>query len=280
MRYLTALLLLVSSLSWSAPSVWLYDETTDNIIITQDSSQTRPIASITKLMTAVVTLEYDKDLDRRILVAKGSRLPSGYHRRHDVLTAMLVKSDNVAAVALSKDYPGGTVEFVKTMNRRAQNLGMHNTSFEDPSGIGRGNVSTAREVGMLLQMASTFEPIRQISPQKQVQLDNVITKTTYKKKGQRVVKTYPVTLDNTNRVLLYDLSNVVVSKTGFTNPAGFCVGMVFETNTNKFMVVVLGARDKAVRRHLALDAVHSYVSNAKSITKNPEPKLVEFTYPI
>ena len=283
-KMIVAMALALTPLSLLAnPSVYLYDESTHQVVVDRNSSDTRPIASITKLMTAMVTLTYDADLTRRIRVPSGSRLPAGYHSRHDVLTAMLVKSDNVAALALAQDYPSGVDGFVQQMNIHARRLNMNNTKFVDSSGRGRDNVSTAEEVGIMVREASTFPVIRLISPQTTVSIDNVPVKTVahQRKHGKKVTKVtyHALHLDNTNKVLLSQLDDVVVSKTGFTNPAGFCVGMMFENGINRFQLVVLGARDKNVRKEIALEAIKNFQSKTVQ-TKKSEYIKYEFTYPI
>jgi D-alanyl-D-alanine endopeptidase (penicillin-binding protein 7) len=244
--------ILISTLAYAQPSVWLYDETRGEAVIVRNANEQRPIASITKLMTAIVTLRYDQDLDRRISVPRGSHLSKGYHSRKEVLTAMLVKSDNQAAVALAEDYPGGVDNFVRKMNQTAAEMKLYQTQFVDPNGLGRNNMSTAAEVAEMVRVSSLIGPIRDISTIKVMTLERQV-------KVKKKPKTKLVQLPNTNTMLLNEFKETVVSKTGFTNPAGFCVAMAIEKDHHKLSVVVLGAKDKRVRFALAKQAVSDYL---------------------
>ena len=117
------------------PSIWVYNHTQDTIVLNQNANTVRPIASITKLMTAMVALDHDPVLTRSIKLVNrvGSSLPGGQYTRRQLFDAMLVRSDNAAAETLAQDFPGGRVAFVRAMNRRALSLGMTSTSPLEPS---------------------------------------------------------------------------------------------------------------------------------------------------
>jgi D-alanyl-D-alanine endopeptidase (penicillin-binding protein 7) len=254
--------LLFSSVSARAEnSVLVYDESTQEAVVTKNADQQRPIASITKVMTAIVTLSYDSDLTRKITVAKGSRLPAGLNTRQNVLTAMLVSSDNVAAAAFAKDYPGGFDAFIAAMNQKAKSLGMTNTAFADSSGLNRNNVSTARDLAIMMRHAAEFDSIRNISTQTEVAIaDQRARAIKTKHRGKTKIKrTYKINLGNTNRPLLFTFDEIIVSKTGFTNPAGFCVAMVLEKQQRRFVTIVLGMQNKQERFKTASTVVKEHI---------------------
>jgi serine-type D-Ala-D-Ala endopeptidase (penicillin-binding protein 7) len=241
------LLLLLPVSSWSKPaSTWIYNETRDELIEASDSNIPRPIASLTKIMTALVALEYDSDMSKPMRVAGGSRLPSGINTRGDVFAAMLVRSDNYSSELLARDYPGGRKAFIAAMNRKAREIGMINTRFVDPSGLGAGNVSTVGSVAAMLQVAALQPIIADTSVLPQVEIKN---------------KKYRVLLDNTNKMLLADFNEIKLSKTGFTSVAGWSVGMILERHGQRFVVVVLGAQTKEQRYVLAKKLIERHFAD-------------------
>ena len=246
-------------MTWSAPSVWVYNETLDRHVETRNLPPTRPIASLTKIMTAMVTLDYDADLTREIRVFS-SKLPKNRHSRYDVVTAMLVRSDNGAADSIAADYPGGRKEFIKAMNRKAYELGMLNTKFRDPSGLSSINISTAGDVMIMMQVSAVYNIIRETSTKKQAIFE------TYHKKKIRTIE-----LPNTNRPLLFKFDEIVVSKTGWTNAAGWCVGMVVEAQGQRFIVVILGARTKQERFDIAKEVMYNHLRDI-DIEEMSKPK--------
>jgi D-alanyl-D-alanine endopeptidase (penicillin-binding protein 7) len=230
------------------PSVYLYNETTGQVVVNTNSSTIRPIASVTKLMTAIVTLDHDPDVTKLMYLKPGARLPKGYHSREDVLKALLVKSDNVAAESIADDYPGGRLEFMKAMNKKAEQIGLKNTHFDDPSGLIATNVSTVEELGSLIQVSALYPFIRSVSVLEQAIIE--------KRKGKKKTK---IVLGNTNRNLLSQFKEIVVSKTGFTSKAGFSVGLALERAEQKFVIVVLGAKTKEQRAKIVKDIIHTHV---------------------
>jgi serine-type D-Ala-D-Ala endopeptidase (penicillin-binding protein 7) len=260
--FLVVLGLLLSATVSAAPGVWVYNETLDKHVESRNLNPTRPIASLTKIMTAMVTLDYDPNLTREIRVF-GSKLPKSRHSRYDVVTAMLVRSDNGAADSIAADYPGGRKEFIKAMNRKARELNMLSTTFRDPSGLSSMNRSTAADVMTMMQVSAVYNIIRETSTKKQA-----IFETFYKKK----IRT--IELPNTNRPLLFKFDEIVVSKTGWTNAAGWCVGMVVEAQGQRFIVVILGARSKQERFDIAKEVMYNHLRDIdiEEMTK-PKPTL-------
>ena len=239
------------------PSILLYNETEGRAFIEQNVDVVRPFASITKLMTAMVSLDYSQDMTRTVKTAT-SRLPYNTHSIGDVFTAMLVRSDNGAAEAIAKEYPGGRKEFIKAMNAKAKSLGMHNTHYEDESGLNRKNTSTAKDLRLMLVAASKYELIRKTSIQKEV-----IFETYYKKKVRKVV------IDNTNKPVLFEFDNIVVTKTGFTNPAGWCVALDVEQKGQVYTIIILGAQNKLLRFDTVKDLMNRYVLRYRPHEEQP-----------
>lgn len=248
MKVWSTIILLVVSINAHAKkpaSTFVYDETSDVVISASEANVTRPIASLTKVMTAIVALEYDSNMNREMKIAGGSRLPAGNNLRGEVFTAMLVRSDNQAAEFLAADYPGGRKAFIKAMNRKAEEIGMINTRFVDPSGLSSSNTSTVGEVAIMIRVAA---------------LQPILSDTSILKHVEIKKKKYKVILDNTNKMLLAAFDEIKFSKTGFTNPAGWSVGMVIEKHGKRFVVVVLGANDKNHRYDVAKRLIEKHFS--------------------
>jgi D-alanyl-D-alanine endopeptidase (penicillin-binding protein 7) len=248
-KILTAIVLCVT-LSAQADSILVYNISRDRVEMSRDADRLRSIASITKIMTAVVTLDYNKDLSRRLMLSKrvGSHLPRQEYTREQLLKAMLINSDNAAAETIAEDYPGGRSAFIARMNMQAEMWGMKNTNFIDPSGLGVFNVSTVRDVANMMSTAAGYWFINEISSQKQAAIE-----TKYHKR----VRT--ITLPHTSGPLLFTFDNVIVSKTGLTASAGWCVGMVVEQNRQQYVVVVLGSRNKRERLETVKDIRYNHI---------------------
>ena len=250
MKLLVILLLLVNT-AWARnePSVLLYDNTNNIVIVGDRTQEIRPIASITKLMTAMTYLDLAQDLDVKIEVYKGVSgvlLKKQYYTRRELLTAMLVRSDNSAAETLARDHPNGRAAFMSAMNFKARQLGMINSYFDDPSGLSKKNVGTALDLLIMLKSANTIEFIRQTS---------VIQKTEIALENKK--KPVKILIQNTNIGLLEEFNTIVLSKTGLTNPAGWCVSLVLEERHRQFMLIVLGAPTKDARKKIVERVVFS-----------------------
>ena len=208
----------VATSAHASLSVLVYDTTTHQPVISENADQVRPVASITKLMTAIVSLE-TYSLDRVINVTKKST-----RTVKDLLTSLLVRSDNYAAEILAKNHPEGRAAFITAMNEKARRLGLTKTHFDDPSGLINTNTSTANELAVLVETAGRYEFIRQTSTQ---------------------------VADNTNKTILERFSNVLVSKTGFTSKAGRCLVMLVDHQNKPHAIVILGEPTKEYRDTLA-----------------------------
>jgi len=232
------------------PAIWLHDITKNETVIGSDSNIPKSIASITKIMTAMIALDHDRNLDRYIVVKSGGKLPAGLHTRRDIMRAMLIRSDNRAADALAADFPGGEKAFVRAMNQRARRLNMITARFVDASGLGAGNMATAGEVAEMVKASALYPFIVETSVQKQALFDINLR--------QRV---RTIELHNTNRPLLFEFDEIMISKTGFTSAAGWCVALMVEKNGRNFVVVVLGARTKQERLDITRKIVYNQLKD-------------------
>lgn len=230
----------------SSPAIWVYNVTKQEIVTARYQNETMPIASITKLMTAMVSLDYDSNLDRRITMLPGGKLPAGEHSRRDIMTAMLVRSDNVAAESIARDFPNGRKEFIKAMNTKAKNIEMMGTRFADPTGLSSSNESTASSVGNMVLIASLYPFIVDTSVRKHVLFE-----------VNRKQKFRTIAIDNTNKPLLMEFDQIRVSKTGFTNSAGWCVGMLAQNRSEEYVIVILRSESKQRRYELAKTALYN-----------------------
>lgn len=226
----TVILLLFCSLC-NATIKYVYNVTKDEVVEEYNASSVRPIASVTKLMTAIIIVESGLSLKEKVPY-KGF-LGKNKQTREQLLYLMLVKSDNNAAESLAKSYYGGRENFIIKMNIKAVEMSMLETSFEDASGIGRNNISTAKDLSILLQYAHNYDIIKNMASTPSFKVTQVDRRNR--------VKT--VVVNNTNIRLLNEYSGIEVSKTGFTNSAGKCLAMFLTKNGEKYTIVILGERN-------------------------------------
>ena len=236
------LLLATAAQARDLPSVLLYNHDNSTVVLGKNIERQRPLASITKLMTAMVSLDQDADL-RRTLQAGSKRSVT----RQQVFDLLLIRSDNSMAELLSRDYPGGRPAFIAAMNRKARVLGMKDTNFADPSGISNNNVSTALDIHLMLKAALGYAAITEISPTRQ---------KTIEVQGRR--RSHLTTIRNTNHRLLFEFDTAQVSKTGFTSAAGRCIAMIIERDGQRFSVVVLGTHSVEQRTRTVEDLIYNH----------------------
>jgi D-alanyl-D-alanine endopeptidase (penicillin-binding protein 7) len=194
-------------------------------------NQVRSIASITKMFTAITVINSTANLYEKLLVTghNGGKVPRGtYVSRMDLLKAMVMNSDNLAAEVLANNHPGGFNQFIIDANTYNRNIGLIHTEIVDSSGIMPGNVSTASELVLFLNAIKDNTIIQDIGAMRQYELAVP--------KGH---KTYHVKFHNTNPEL-YKYDNILISKTGFTNAAGRCVMMLVEKGQKTYALIVLG----------------------------------------
>jgi len=212
-----------------------------NIIYGKDIDAVRSIASVTKLMTAMVVLDAELDLDEKITITKadrdlvrltGSRLKYGARlSRRELVQLALMSSENRAASALGRTYPGGLKVFVTQMNRKAQALGMTNSHFADPAGLRTENVSTASDLTKMVTAAGTYPLITGAT-------------TTLRREVRPYTKRGPLNYGNTNRLLKNKNWDIALSKTGYINEAGRCLVMQAKIGGKAVSIVLLNSFGK------------------------------------
>ncbi len=212
-----------------------------NVIYGKDPYTVRPIASITKVMTAMVILDAGLDLDEKITITKddrdlvrltGSRLEYGAKlTRRELILLSLMSSENRAATALGRTYPGGMDAFIVAMNQKARQIGMTDSWFADPAGLMSENVSTAADLAIMIDAASDYPLIRQATTTKRQEV------RPYAKRG-------PLTYGNTNRLLKNANWDIELSKTGYINEAGRCLVMQANIEGEDVSIVLLNSFGK------------------------------------
>jgi D-alanyl-D-alanine endopeptidase (penicillin-binding protein 7) len=224
--------------------VLVLDANTGQTIFAKNADHTAPIASITKLMTAMVVLDAKLPLDEVLQITgddldmvKGtrSRLPVGSHfRRDDLMRLALMASDNRAASVLGRNYPGGLPAFVEAMNAKAKLLGLQQTHYVDSSGLSPGNVSSAQDLGRLVSEASKYDLIREYTTTGAV---NVQLPDSKRK----------LTFVNTNALVRASDWKIGLSKTGFINEAGKCLVMQAMIANQPIVIVLLDSWGRLTR---------------------------------
>jgi D-alanyl-D-alanine endopeptidase (penicillin-binding protein 7) len=239
----------ISNISYAQSNhgAWgLYDYDLVEYQMVYNRGDVRSIASITKLFTATTIIRQGLDLDEKVKVtgkAKGRFSRGAMVPRIDLMKAMLISSDNLAAETLAHTYPGGFDVFIADTNRWVQGIGLVSTRIVDASGLLAGNVSTIDNLVVLLHRIKDLEVIQAIS--------NERTTTLKLPKGKKTVK---INLRNTNPTL-FQFDNIVISKTGFTNPAGRCVAMLVRKEDRLYAVIVLGQPNVKERSQLAQELI-------------------------
>lgn len=218
------------------------DANTSEELLVKDAGRVVPIASITKLMTAMVVIDAKppmgeilkiSDDDRDLVMGTSSRLRIGWTlTREDMLHLALMSSENRAASALSRYYPDGQHAFIKAMNAKAAELGMTHTRFVNPNGLTTENVSTAYDLVKLVRAANLYPLIRQFT-----------TDPWYEIRIGRYVLYYY----NSNRLVGLPDWDIDVQKTGFTNEAGDCLVMQVNADGRTLIMIFLDAYGKLTR---------------------------------
>lgn len=210
-------------------------------LYSKHSDWVTPIASITKLMTALVVMQSGQDLDEWIEIPKPDRetRKNAYSRirigsqlqRGNVLRLALMSSENLAAYTLAARYPGGVDAFVGQMNKTAASLGMSNTHFVDASGLSSGNVSTAEDLVKLIAAVSHYDKIREYS-------------TTPRYTAHFRKPRYALGYGNTNRLVHRNSWDIELSKTGYITEAGRCLVLLSKLEGREVAMVFLDAFGK------------------------------------
>src|SRR4029079_17319429 len=231
-----------------AAAAIIFDPVTGQVLYEENSQDKRSIASITKVMTALVYLEDNPDLNQEVTVERGDVYAASttYLKANDHITAgellhlLLIPSDNGAARALARNSHGGTASLVEPMNEKAIELGLQNTSFADPSGLNANNMSSAFDLSHLITFAASDERIA-----------SIMRTPTYTVTTNRRM----IPIHSTNHLLMSGDVEVMGGKTGFITKSGSCLATLLRLpQGNPIAVVVLGARSNNGRfwetRHL------------------------------
>lgn len=234
-----------ANLELASSSALVVDLSNDKVLFSSHPDAVVPIASISKLMTAVVTLDARQPLDEIIPVTirDTKELRGVYSRvrvgsqisRKEMLRLALMSSENRAAAALAHNYPGGHGRFVAAMNAKAKALGMRGTHFVEPTGLSERNVSTARDLVRLLKAARQYALIRELS-------------TTPSQSAHFQKPSYVLGFNNTNPLVRNSAWDIQVTKTGFINEAGHCLAMLTMLERRPVAMVLLGTFGK--RTHI------------------------------
>ncbi|MEN9314972.1 MAG: D-alanyl-D-alanine endopeptidase [Pseudomonadota bacterium] len=212
------------------------DQRTGDVLFSKNSQAVLPIASITKLMTALVVLDAQLPLSETLEISeadidteKGSRsrlAPGTRLTRGEMLQLALMSSENRAANALGRHFPGGLPAFVAAMNAKARALGMQDTTYAEPTGLSSRNVSNARDLSILVRAGLDYPLVRQFSTATELTVDT----------GRRMT-----TFRNTNRLIASPAWDIGLQKTGYISEAGSCLVMQVSIEGRPMVMVLLDA---------------------------------------
>ncbi|MES2771645.1 MAG: D-alanyl-D-alanine endopeptidase [Pseudomonadota bacterium] len=232
-----------------------------NALYQKNADAVVPIASITKLMTAMVVLDSHPALQESISISeqdvdylKGSRsrLAVGtVLSRENALLLALMSSENRAASALARHYPGGMSAFLSAMNQKARQLGMRNTHFEDPTGLTSNNVSTARDLAKMVLAAHSYPLIREFSTTASATVD---------------LGGHSTDFMNTNQLVRGGSWDIGLSKTGYIQEAGRCLVMQVRLSDKPMIIVLLDSMGKLARISDA-NRIKRWLEHAASVQK-------------
>jgi len=219
----------------------VFDARTGEVLYSKNAEATAPIASITKLMTAMVVLDARLPMDEMLTISKDDidRLKGTYSRlqigtrqsRREMLRLALMSSENRAASALGRHYPGGRKAFIAQMNRKAAALRMSHTHFDDTTGLSSHNLSSAGDLVKMTQAASQYALIREFT-------------TTPERTVSFPQPRYSLGFVNTNRLVRAGSWDIELSKTGYTNEAGRCLVMKTRVGDRPMVMVLLNSQGK------------------------------------
>ena len=247
-----------------AEAAIIYDSATGHVLWESNSTNQRSIASITKVMTAVVFMEDSPDLSEEVIIqptdvraASTTYLRSAYRvTKGDLLHLTLMASDNAAARALARVSSLGSEAFIARMNSKAAELGLESTSYSDPSGLLAANVSSAYDMARLISFVSGDERI-----------SSVMRKQTYTvTAGRRVIN-----IHSTNQLVMNGDVDVQAGKTGFISKSGYCLATLLRLPQGgpPVAVVVLGAKSNAGRFWETRHLFNWFASKAEDLLGTP-----------
>lgn len=259
MRGVGAETLVGEELALNSSAALVFDQATGAALYAKNIDVPTSIASITKLMTAMVTLDADLSMSEEIQVSKddvdrlkgtGSRIALGTRlTREELLHLALIASENRAASALSRAYPGGRGAFITAMNRKAREIGMRDSRFVDSTGLNSGNSSTAADLAKLVDAAYRYPLIREISTTGSYDVTVPGTRMVRVKENGKVRKVYHsvqkhLAFTNTNSLTRNEEWEIGVSKTGYINEAGHCLVMQTRIADQPVIIVLLDSVGK------------------------------------
>jgi serine-type D-Ala-D-Ala endopeptidase (penicillin-binding protein 7) len=237
-----------AGVSFASRHVLVVDDVSGQVLLEKASQVAAPIASLTKLLTAMVVLDAGQDPGERVRIDDVDR-DTLKHTRHgvpvgavltraDLLTLALMASDNHAAAALARTYPGGMPAFLRAVQDKCQALGLTQTVIVEPTGLSASNLSSALDWSLVLQAATAYPDIERITRRshEMVQVSG----------RQRLVL-------NTNRLVGEAGWDILLSKTGFTDEAGRCLSMRLQQAGRVVRLVLLGGHEPGSR---ALDVLN------------------------
>lgn len=234
---------LAAKLRLRSGAVAVFDETLGTVLYGKNTSTAMPIASITKLMTAMVVLDAGQPLEEKLAVENAdvdkvrrssSRLPVGAAlTRQEMLRLALMASENRAASALGRNYPGGMPGFVAAMNRKAALLGLSNTHFMDSTGLSSNNVSTAQDLISMVKASYNYPLIREYTTTPSYRVD-------FDGRKERGFK-------NSNTLVRSKSWEIGLSKTGYIKEAGRCLVMQAKIANKPVIIVLLDSWGKRTR---------------------------------
>ena len=274
MKKLTAIVLMsISAAAFAAPklgsqSVLVVEDETGKVLVEKNADAVVPIASLTKLMTAMVVLDAKLDMDEEISIDREdvdtlkhsmSRVPVGAKlTRGEILQLALMSSDNRAAASLGRTYPGGPTAFKAAVNAKIKALGMSSTRIDEPTGLSPNNTSNAADLVKMATAAATYADIRRITTDKA----EVIK-----------VKGRDVEYHNTNRLVGAKGWDIGLSKTGYTEEAGRCLIMRITEAGRAATLVLLNAGGNSARLMDALNIRRLLAGdNAPKVMKASSPR--------
>jgi serine-type D-Ala-D-Ala endopeptidase (penicillin-binding protein 7) len=232
------------ALNLRSQSALVLDRESAEVLYSKNTDAVQPIASITKLMTAITVIDTHVDLDEPIKIdmedmdflrGTRSRLRVGeVLRRSDLLRLALMASENRAAAALARSHPGGVVDFVTLMNKKAQQLGLKDTRFSDATGLSSANVSTARDLAKLVAAGAAYPLIREYSTTPSLLLTQLDTG-------------HEIEFRNTNLLVRSADWTINVSKTGYINESGQCLVMDAVIDGRALVIVLLDSSGRLSR---------------------------------
>ncbi len=226
----------------ASSEVLVLDQESNDVLLSKNASQVRPMASITKLMTALVVLEADQPMDQvleitaadeRLVKPAFSRLHRGtLLKRSELLHLALMASENRAAHALARSYPGGLAACIEAMNAKAEALGMHSTRYVEPTGLSPLNVTTPEDLSKLVVVASDNQTLQAYSTDEKFAVPL----------GRRLVEFH-----TTDKLVAHTDWHIVLQKTGYIAEAGKCLVMKAIIESRAIVIVLMNSTGAQTR---------------------------------